>query len=295
MRSHDGQRAVVEGVDLSEELTVVYNLEVSNYHTFFVGSERWGFSVWVHNLNCVKAREIVRKALGDLAEVKGFRQSFIRSGNRAEWASRGYLRDSIYGELQKLYPNVDASRLKQIAESAADEMLVAANRGDPALAGFKPQVLPENTALLPKNPTLSPNLKPGVTGRTQYRLNGQNPFSIDLNSGEWNRSLGAELDKVGSTKGVYILRDTKTGEILKVGKADNLVGRMEQYASDYVSNGHTITAEIYPLAKGGTKDAEPVLRSVVDADGWILPGEGQQSRKQMQDPGFGGFTGERIP
>jgi len=28
----------------------VYNLEVRDAHTFFVGGENWGFAVWVHNL-----------------------------------------------------------------------------------------------------------------------------------------------------------------------------------------------------------------------------------------------------
>lgn len=30
-------------------LHVVYNMRVEEYHTYFVGSAEWGFSVWVHN------------------------------------------------------------------------------------------------------------------------------------------------------------------------------------------------------------------------------------------------------
>jgi len=28
---------------------LVYNLRIADYHTYFVGSREWGFSVWAHN------------------------------------------------------------------------------------------------------------------------------------------------------------------------------------------------------------------------------------------------------
>jgi hypothetical protein len=49
LRSHDGQFVPVEAVASSGEVTTVYNVRVAEYHTYFVGSERWGFSVWAHN------------------------------------------------------------------------------------------------------------------------------------------------------------------------------------------------------------------------------------------------------
>jgi len=30
----------------------VYNLRVAEYHTYFVGCDEWGFSVWAHNADC---------------------------------------------------------------------------------------------------------------------------------------------------------------------------------------------------------------------------------------------------
>src|SRR5262249_20359541 len=50
LRSHDGQWVPVEEVVDNGEESVVYNLRVSEYHTYFVGGEDWGFSVWAHNL-----------------------------------------------------------------------------------------------------------------------------------------------------------------------------------------------------------------------------------------------------
>src|SRR5262245_12785792 len=49
LRSHDGQKLPVEAVTDSGEVTTVYNFRIAEYHTYFVGSAAWGFSLWVHN------------------------------------------------------------------------------------------------------------------------------------------------------------------------------------------------------------------------------------------------------
>jgi hypothetical protein len=50
--SHDGQWVTVEEVYDTGEYETVYNLRVADWHTYFVGSESWGFSAWSHN-QCV--------------------------------------------------------------------------------------------------------------------------------------------------------------------------------------------------------------------------------------------------
>ena len=45
-----GQWVPVEDVYDTGEYETVYNLRVADFHTYFVGSEEWGFSVWAHNL-----------------------------------------------------------------------------------------------------------------------------------------------------------------------------------------------------------------------------------------------------
>ncbi|HEV3256345.1 MAG TPA: polymorphic toxin-type HINT domain-containing protein, partial [Gemmataceae bacterium] len=49
LHSHDGQWVPVQAVTDSGEQTPVYNLRVADYHTYFVGEDDWGFSVWAHN------------------------------------------------------------------------------------------------------------------------------------------------------------------------------------------------------------------------------------------------------
>jgi hypothetical protein len=39
----------VRGVENEGEASDVYNLRVAEDHTYFVGAENWGFSVWAHN------------------------------------------------------------------------------------------------------------------------------------------------------------------------------------------------------------------------------------------------------
>jgi hypothetical protein len=48
-RSHDGGWNPVESINPTGEVATVYNMRIAEYHTYFVGSREWGFSVWAHN------------------------------------------------------------------------------------------------------------------------------------------------------------------------------------------------------------------------------------------------------
>jgi hypothetical protein len=62
----DTQRAV-EGVRDTGHEEVVYNCRVAEYHTYFVGDEGWGFSLWAHNSYLENQYDSVR----DLASKAG--------------------------------------------------------------------------------------------------------------------------------------------------------------------------------------------------------------------------------
>jgi hypothetical protein len=74
LRSHDGQWVPVEGVADSGHDEVVYNLRVADFHTYFVGAEDWGFSVWAHNAYDTRLtaneKASVRKLVGDGVPVR---------------------------------------------------------------------------------------------------------------------------------------------------------------------------------------------------------------------------------
>jgi hypothetical protein len=52
LRSRDGESVPVEEVYDTGEYETLYNLQIADYHTYFVGYDEWGFSVWAHN-DCI--------------------------------------------------------------------------------------------------------------------------------------------------------------------------------------------------------------------------------------------------
>jgi hypothetical protein len=57
--SHDGQWVPVEEVEATGEAETVYNLRIADFHTYFVGSLAWGFSIWTHNSRYEKLMEAI--------------------------------------------------------------------------------------------------------------------------------------------------------------------------------------------------------------------------------------------
>ena len=47
--SHDGRLMAIDAVRVTGQIAKVYNLRVADYHTYFVGCDEWGWSVWAHN------------------------------------------------------------------------------------------------------------------------------------------------------------------------------------------------------------------------------------------------------
>jgi hypothetical protein len=47
--SHDGRWITVDAVIDTGETEPVYNVRIAEFHTYFVGCDEWGFSVWAHN------------------------------------------------------------------------------------------------------------------------------------------------------------------------------------------------------------------------------------------------------
>ncbi|MBY0456346.1 MAG: hypothetical protein K2V38_03305, partial [Gemmataceae bacterium] len=71
----------------SGRVETVYNVEVDEHHTYFVGREEWGFSVWAHNADCV----LVRHDDGMIDLVDAATRKVYASGTEAE--VRAFARD----------------------------------------------------------------------------------------------------------------------------------------------------------------------------------------------------------
>ena len=68
----DGQWVTVNEVFDTGHLEVVYNLRIGDYHTYFVGCEEWGFSVWAHNALCAEqvVQQLERAGITEINGVK---------------------------------------------------------------------------------------------------------------------------------------------------------------------------------------------------------------------------------
>ena len=75
LRSHDGQWVSVESVAEGEGLAAVYNLRVADYHTYFVGSIEWGFSVWAHNAYDPTSTRSIQKQLEGTGQLAALRRN----------------------------------------------------------------------------------------------------------------------------------------------------------------------------------------------------------------------------
>src|SRR4029077_6111068 len=67
--SDDGQLVAVEKVHDTGRSETVYNLHIADFHTYFVGGEDWGFSVWAHNACQVTTKWAIRRWLQDQARI----------------------------------------------------------------------------------------------------------------------------------------------------------------------------------------------------------------------------------
>lgn len=84
LRSAAGEWLAVEALEDTEQWEAVYNCRVAEWHTYFVGREEWGFSLWAHNTyDFISGRTLIgsvesNMALGGLVSAAA-KQEIVRS------------------------------------------------------------------------------------------------------------------------------------------------------------------------------------------------------------------------
>jgi uncharacterized protein len=73
--SHNGQLLRIDAIHSTLQIATVYNLRVADYHTYFVGCDEWGWSVWAHNACKV-----------DTADVEAYMKQ-LATGKKVDWNS----------------------------------------------------------------------------------------------------------------------------------------------------------------------------------------------------------------
>ena len=85
---------------------------------------------------------------------------------------------------------------------------------------------------------------------------------------------------------MYILRDAKTGELLKVGQSTSgtFIGRFEKYAAAARRNGRELSLDVFevPLAQRGAVEGE-IRRTLGNL--FSLPWDNTQRRLGFSGPG----------
>jgi hypothetical protein len=110
----DGEWTVVDVSQLSGRTATVYNCRVAEYHTYFVGGEEWGFSVWAHNLcysyeispnpwNATAVNNKSTRIYGNPAFVKG--DLFMRNSYKVKGIG-GWWDLFVHGEFETGSPGV---------------------------------------------------------------------------------------------------------------------------------------------------------------------------------------------
>jgi hypothetical protein len=84
LSSHDGCLVIVDGIEDTRKIATVYNLRVAEYHTYFVGSEEWGWSVWVHNEPCGVERRAHKFEDGSEADTVAVVYRFKRGTGKGQ-------------------------------------------------------------------------------------------------------------------------------------------------------------------------------------------------------------------
>jgi YD repeat-containing protein len=132
----------VEGVADSGRVEAVYNLEVEDDHTYFVGSAEWGFAVWAHNARCTPeeaARMLNESAVNDALKSNtrraeaGVALDHIRTGNL-----EGHLLDTLVAENQAVHGSV-----QRLVQQLGPDVLIAQERGGRLMTEVAVGGLPE--------------------------------------------------------------------------------------------------------------------------------------------------------
>ncbi|VTS00347.1 polymorphic toxin-type HINT domain-containing protein [Tuwongella immobilis] len=132
-----GETVSVEGVHETDRRQTVYNLRVAEFHTYFVGCDEWGFSVWAHNVDCGD----VWRAIGGKGEVPEAAREAVNRVTEA--VNRGASKTEVR-DLLKQIPDGPASNSKALP--IADDLLTRPKTAAPAPKPATPAAPPRSPA-----------------------------------------------------------------------------------------------------------------------------------------------------
>jgi hypothetical protein len=174
--SRDGSTIAVEEAYDTGEYETVYNCRVAGWHTYFVGCDEWGFSVWAHNTYSRPEMQ---------AEVAGMLQKLGYDAKAAAKIAKQYAKDGRLGD--GIHANLKA-------------YIDAGGEGFTAAGAW---TRPANNRL-PKGGVWT-----GQKGHSDFIPD--NPAALGLNAGEVVPFRFGRPDFSKWSKGNYTAKETLTG------------------------------------------------------------------------------------
>ncbi len=112
--SHDGQWLAVEEVSDNGDHERLYNLRVADWHTYFVGAEEWGFSIWAHNACSSTSGNNSASAVGRMVHTQ-YKNALKSLGYVVEKALKSGKRPDAYNLAQRIVRELKPNNPKAIA------------------------------------------------------------------------------------------------------------------------------------------------------------------------------------
>jgi len=158
-----GHRLPVSGIVKSGRVATVCNFEVEDYHSYFVGCDEWGWSVWTHNYDVSEGAppmpesmsESNGRTVGILSWTANGKSYWVKLVSEERNAKDAGLNHTVSGDNAANYHHVEAqARKAMIDKGITDADLVINNskgvcdfcspRSHPHLLG---DALPKNSSL----------------------------------------------------------------------------------------------------------------------------------------------------
>jgi len=90
---NNGSKTAIDLINFTSETKPVYNIRVSEDHTYFVGGDGWGFSVWVHNAYRVDGFNVLDEAdnvVGKIESGPFGKFKYVSNDGNANWVYDSY-------------------------------------------------------------------------------------------------------------------------------------------------------------------------------------------------------------
>jgi hypothetical protein len=171
---------VVEEVYDTGAYETVYNLRIADFHTYFVGSQEWGWSVWAHNLYGPEFQRRINELDPNMTEnqARSFLAQMRRNGSAPE-AAVAMERSLLRRATERLdLPDNDATRatIRRIIQEGLSDSHGQGRLNEADVV----RLLQEGQPTMPVQIAAPERPENAVVGRVRYVHDDSNPVAAEV-------------------------------------------------------------------------------------------------------------------